>query len=414
MENIDPTWILLGTLAWLLCWGILGGVRTPNVYRHKNLNPEGTRVFGILAGMLGGPFLLLPLWYFTPEAKSKYLAILAVLLALALFRVFAYYDPNNLCVTSYNYVINQTANGIQIGFIYALMAVGLTLIYGIQGVISFAHGQFYMIGGFISFFFLKWMADSLGITINPLVGIVIAGIGTAVLGLIFEPLFLRPMHQGKIERPGEYAILITFGLAFLLENTTLSIVGPFPQKAPSYLPDIGIVALGPWMLGALELGPIRLVADRLVAAAASIVLIGTLLVFLNRTWAGRALRAVSMDKQASAVAGINPLNMNTRAFGIGTMLAGMAGAALVPIFSWVPWIGVEAAGRSFVIIVLGGLGSVPGALIGGLIIGLVEAMGTACFPDPSRGLAYKPAFGLVIFALLLLFRPTGLFGRKET
>jgi branched-chain amino acid transport system permease protein len=414
MENLDPTWILFGTITWLLCWGILGGLRTPAVYRQKNLNPEGTRVFGILAGMLLGPFLLLPIWYFTPEAKSKYSAILAVLLTLALFRMFAYYDPQNLCVTSYNYVINQTANGLQIGFIYALMAVGLTLIYGIQGVISFAHGQFYMIGGFISFFFLKWMSESLGIPLNPLVGIVIAGIGTAILGLVFEPLFLRPMHQGKIERPGEYAILITFGLAFLLENTTLSIVGPFPQKAPSYLPDIGIITLGPWMLGALELGPIRLVADRLVAAAASIVLIGALLLFLNRTWAGRALRAVSMDKQAAAVAGINPLNMNTRSFGIGTMLAGMAGAALVPIFSWVPWIGVEAAGRSFVIIVLGGLGSVPGALIGGLIIGLVEAMGTACFPDPSRGLAYKSAFGLVIFALLLLFRPTGLFGRKET
>ncbi|MDX1415606.1 MAG: branched-chain amino acid ABC transporter permease [Candidatus Promineifilaceae bacterium] len=414
MENLEPSWILLGTITWLLCWGTLGGIRTPSVYRAKNLNPEGTRVFGILAGMLGGPFLLLPLWYFTPEPKSKYSAILAVLLALALFRVFAYYDPNNLCVTSYNYVINQTANGLQIGFIYALMAVGLTLIYGIQGVISFAHGQYYMIGGFLSFYFLKWMSESLGITLNPLVGIVIAGIGTAVLGLIFEPLFLRPMHQGKIERPGEYAILVTFGLAFLLENTTLSIVGPFPQKAPSYLPGVGIVSLGPWMIGALELGPIRLVADRLVAAAASIVLIITLLLFLNRTWAGRALRAVSMDKQAAAVAGVNPLGMNTRAFGIGTMLAGMAGAALVPIFSWVPWIGVEAASRSFVIIVLGGLGSVPGALIGGLIIGLVEAMGTACFPDPSRGLAYKSAFGLVIFALLLLFRPTGLFGRKET
>lgn len=414
MENLDPSSILFGTILWLLCWGILGGVRTPNAYRKKNLNPEGTRVMGMLAGMLGGPFLLLPLWYFTPKAKPKYSAILAVLLTVALFQVFAYYDPQNLCVTSYNYVINQTANGLQIGFIYALMAVGLTLIYGIQGVISFAHGQYYMIGGFISFFFLKWMTESMGITLNPLVGILIAGIGTAILGLVFEPLFLRPMHQGKIERPGEYAILITFGLAFLLENATLSIVGPFPQKAPSYLPGVGIVTLGPWMLGALELGPIRLVADRLVAAAASIVLIGALLLFLNRTWAGRALRAVSMDKQAAAVAGVNPLNMNTRAFGIGTMLAGMAGAALVPIFSWVPWIGVEAAGRSFVIIVLGGLGSVPGALVGGLIIGLVEALGTGCFPDPSRGLAYKSAFGLVIFALLLLFRPTGLFGRKET
>ena len=414
MENIEPTWILLGTIAWLLVWGILGGIRTPNVYRHKNLNPEGTRVVGMLGGMLGGPILLIPLWYFTPKVSSRVTAVISILLAIALYRVFALYDPNNLCVTNYNYVINQTANGLQIGFIYALMAVGLTLIYGIQGIISFAHGQHYMIGGFISFFFLKWMAESVGIPINPLWGILVAGIGTAILGFIFEPLFLRPMHQGKIERPGEYAILVTFGLAFLLENATLSIVGPFPQKAPGYTPGIGMINLGPWMLGSLELGPVRLVADRLVAAGASVLLIGLLLLFLNRTWIGRALRAVSMDKQAAAVAGVNPLSMNTLAFGIGTMLAGMSGAALVPIFSWVPWIGAEAAGRSFVIIVLGGLGSVPGALLGGLIIGLVEAMGTACFPDPTRGLAYKAAFGLVIFALMLLLRPTGLFGRKET
>ncbi|MCP5097335.1 MAG: branched-chain amino acid ABC transporter permease [Chloroflexi bacterium] len=414
MESIEPTWILLGTIAWLLIWGTLGGIRTPNVYRHKNLNPEGTRVVGLLAGMLGGPILLIPLWYFTPTVSSRITAVLGILLAIALYQVFAIYDPNNLCVTNYNYVINQTANGLQIGFIYALMAVGLTLIYGIQGVISFAHGQHYMIGGFLSFFFLKWMAESVGIPVNPLWGILVAGIGTAIIGFVFEPLFLRPMHQGQIERPGEYAILVTFGLAFLLENMTLSIVGPFPQKAAGYTPGIGLVTLGPWMLGNLELGPLRLVADRLVAAGASIVLIGALLLFLNRTWIGRALRAVSMDKQAAAVAGVNPLNMNTLAFGIGTMLAGMSGAALVPIFSWVPWIGAEAAGRSFVIIVLGGLGSVPGALLGGLIIGLVEAMGTACFPDPTRGLAYKTAFGLVLFALMLLFRPTGLFGRKET
>ncbi|MFQ5399769.1 MAG: branched-chain amino acid ABC transporter permease [Anaerolineae bacterium] len=414
MENIEPIWILLGTIAWLVVWGTLGSIRTPNVYRHKNLNPEGARVVGILAGMLGGPILLIPLWYFTPEVSTRYTAVLALLLAIVLYRVFALYDPDNLCVTSYNYVINQTANGLQIGFIYALMAVGLTLIYGIQGVISFAHGQHYMIGGFLSFFFLKWMADSAGVPVSPLWGILVAGVGTAILGFIFEPLFLRPMHLGKIERPGEYAILVTFGLAFLLENTTLSIVGPFPQKAAGYLPEIGIITLGPWLLGGLELGPLRLVADRLIAAGASVILIGALLLFLNRTWVGRALRAVSMDKQAAAVAGVNPLNMNTLAFGIGTMLAGMSGATLVPIFSWVPWIGAEAAGRSFVIIVLGGLGSVPGALLGGLIIGLVEAMGTACFPDPSRGLAYKAAFGLVIFALMLLFRPTGLFGRKES
>ncbi len=140
--------------------------------------------------------------------------------------------------------------------------------------------------------------------------------------------------------------------------------------------------------------------------------IGLLLLFLQRTWTGRALRAVSMDKQAAAVSGINPLRMNTLAFGMGTMLAGMSGAALIPIFSWVPWVGAAAATRSYVIVVLGGLGSIPGALLGGGIVGIVESIGAGCWSDPSKGAAYKEAFGLVIFAIVLLLKPTGLFGRR--
>ena len=95
------------------------------------------------------------------------------------------------------------------------------------------------------------------------------------------------------------------------------------------------------------------------------------------------------------------------------MLAGMAGAALIPVFTWVPGVGASAAVRSFVIIVLGGMGSVPGAFLGGLIIGLVEALGAGCYPDPSKGAAYKTAFGLIIFAVMLLLRPNGLFGRES-
>jgi branched-chain amino acid transport system permease protein len=104
--------------------------------------------------------------------------------------------------------------------------------------------------------------------------------------------------------------------------------------------------------------------------------------------------------------------MNNLAFGIGCMLAGMSGATLVQVFSWVFDVGVVASAKSFVIIVLGGMGSIPGALLGGLIIGVVEALGTGCFPDPNRSLAYRDAFGLIIFALILLLRPQGLFGRK--
>ncbi len=106
------------------------------------------------------------------------------------------------------------------------------------------------------------------------------------------------------------------------------------------------------------------------------------------------------------------MNMNTLAFGLGNLLAGMSGAVLVTVFSWVPWVGTAAVSKSFVIIVLGGMGSLPGALAGGLIIGLVESLGTGLFPDPNRALAYKDAYGLIIFALVLLIKPTGLFGRE--
>jgi branched-chain amino acid transport system permease protein len=223
-----------------------------------------------------------------------------------------------------------------------------------------------------------------------------------LVGFLFERALLRPMHQGQIERTGEYAILVTFGFGFFLQYTALAIVGPFSQKTDAFLQSSSI-----------QLGSITLIPNRMISAGVGVVLIGLLLYFINRTWTGKALKATSMDKQAASVVGINPLTMNTLAFGIGAMLAGMSGAALIPVFTWVPWVGMTASTRSYVIIVLGGLGSIPGALAGGLIIGLVEAIGAGCLPDPSKGAAYKTAFGLIIFALMLLIRPTGLFGREE-
>ena len=138
-----------------------------------------------------------------------------------------------------------------------------------------------------------------------------------------------------------------------------------------------------------------------------------LLFFLYRTWWGKALRAVSQDRQAAAVAGIDPNKMNMLAFALGGMLAGLSGAVLVQAFSWVPQVGMLPALRSFVIVVLGGLGSLPGAFIGGIIVGMVEAAGTGCIPDPQRAASYIPAYGMLILTLTLLLKPTGLFGRRE-
>ena len=134
--------------------------------------------------------------------------------------------------------------------------------------------------------------------------------------------------------------------------------------------------------------------------------------YIQRTWTGRALRAVSQDKDAAAVTGINPAVMNRLAFGLGCLLAGISGATLVQVFSWVFNVGAAASAKSFVIIVLGGMGSIPGALVGGLIIGVVEVVMTGCWGNPEQALALRDAWGLVIFALILLVRPQGLFGRK--
>lgn len=297
-----------------------------------------------------------------------------------------------------NYFLAQLANGLIIGFIYALMALGLTLIYGIQRVVSFAHGEFYMLGGYTVYYLLTYAAG-----LNPFLAIPVAGLVGALLGVVFERLFLHPIHRGEIERPGEYGILVTFGLSFFLQNLALAVFGPYAKRSPSYFAT-GLVRL---------FGFIPLSTNRLTAAGVAILLIGLMLFIINRTWIGKALRAVSQDRDAAAVVGIDPLQMNTLAFGLGCGLAALAGATLAPVFMVVPWIGAAPAARSFVIIVLGGMGSIPGALLGGLTIGLVETLGAGYFPDPNRGLAYQQAYGLVIFALILLLRPRGLFGRKE-
>ncbi|MDD3826298.1 MAG: branched-chain amino acid ABC transporter permease [Anaerolineae bacterium] len=294
------------------------------------------------------------------------------------------------------YLASLCTTGLIIGIIYALMALGLTFIFSILKVINFAHGEFYMIGGYASYFVLSTFTE-----LHPLWSVPIAGLIAALLGLLFEFAFLRPMHQERIERPSEYSILITLGLSFFLMNLALAVFGPYPHRPPSFFQ------------GTVKLGFVNISADRLTAGVFSLVALALLLLIIQKTWLGKALRAVSQDKQAAAVLGINPLAMNTIAFAIGTGLAAISGALLAPSFSVSPDVGAVPSIRSYIIIVLGGMGSIPGSILGGLLIGLVESLGAGYFPDPSRALTYKTVFGLIIFVLVLLLRPTGLFGREE-
>lgn len=393
--NFGPAALIV---LWVIIWGIIGGVVTPRVYRRKDLDASAASLYGAIGGAGTGPILPVILWYKTPKLEWRWIVVPSILTLGILYWAFAVYHPANFCVTNGTYVATQISNGILIGILYGVIALGLTLIFSILGIVSFAHGQFYMLGGYAAFFTIN---QSVGAGLHPLFGILAAGLLTMVIGLVFERLLLRPMHLGKVERPAEYAILVTFGLAFFLEYSATATLGAIPRKVDPYL-NIGNVTLG-----AISMPP-----SRVIAAGLGLLILAILLWFLNYTWTGKALRAVSQDKQAAAVVGVNPLVMNTLAFGLGAMLAGLSGAALVQVLAWVPNVGAVASARSFVVIVLGGMGSLPGAMVGGIIIGVVEALGVGCFPDVGRALAYQQVFGMAIFAVVLLLKPTGLFGRE--
>jgi len=406
----------LYALLWVLGWGTVGAVVTPRIYGRKDLDISQATLAGAAAGAAGGPFALIPLWYFTPKLDWKWLVIPGVVVIAILTAAFAVADPDNLCVTRGSFVATQLVNGIVIGTIYGLMALGLTLIFSILGVVSFAHGEFYMLGGMVVYYLTTvWFPG-----LSPVVGVLGAAVVTFAIGAVFERLLLRAMNTGQVERPGEYAILVTFGLAFFLQYLTLALVGADPKKVPRFInyPKFGLPSAdNPYLLKTTAANIrlfdfISIPSTRFTAAMIALILLALLMWFLYRTWIGKALRAVSQDRDAAAVTGINPNTMNTLAFGLGTMLAGLSGASLVQVFAWVPWVGTPASARSFVIIVLGGMGSLPGAFLGGLIVGIVEALGAGCVPDPQRAAAYIPAYGMLILILVLLLKPTGLFGRE--
>lgn len=400
----------------MVCWGLVGSIVTRQIYLRKDLDTSNAAFVGSMVGAATGPLGLTPLWIKRPTITNRLMAIPTIGAVIVFMIAFAFADPENICVASGSFVVSQISNGVIIGIIYGFMALGLTLIFSILGVVSFAHGEFYMVGGMLTYFMTTvWFPGA-----GPIVGVLVACMLAFLLGAIFERLFLTPMYDGRVDRPVEYGILITFGLAFTLQYFVQATVGANPVKARRFFdfPRIRLPsAEDPWLLkanrGSMELfDTISISNPRFTAALMCIFVLLALMYFLRRTWTGKALRAVSQDPEAAAIAGINPDRMNMLAFALGGMIAALAGSMLVQAFSWLPQVGAIPAMRSFVIIVLGGLGSLPGAFLGGIIVGLVEAAGTGCVPDAQKAASYIPAYGMVVLTLTLLLRPTGLFGRR--
>ena len=277
-------------------------------------------------------------------------------------------------------------NGLVIGAIYALAALGVSLVVGIMNVINFAHGELYILAGYFSYLF----ANALGM--NFVLAMILAVALVFLLGVLIESTLIRPTYGNDM-----YSLILTFILSIVLQNAYLLIFGPYPNKPPNWVGGSTLI------LGSFYYGNQRLAA--LIAGSAVITLV---FLVIKKTWFGRIIRATSQDREMAELNGVNTKRLNMLSFGLGCALAAAAGVILSPIFPVTPTAGVPVALTAFVVVVLGGMGSLWGCVIGGLIIGLVENFGAAYI---STG--YKQVFSFIILILVLLSRPSGLFGRKE-
>lgn len=279
-------------------------------------------------------------------------------------------------------------SGILMGGVYALIGIGLTMIFGVMQVINFAHGDLVMVGMYATWLlFSHWHID-------PFLSIVLTGPLLFMLGAVMQRGFIQRV-LGAAE---ENQILLTIGLGLLLSNTAMLLFTSDYQLLSTSYSSASFSALGVSM-------SVPLVYAFMVTA---VVALG-LYVFLMRTDTGAAIRATAQDREAAQLMGINVTRMSVLAFGIGSALAGIAGALIAPTYYIFPQVGHAFTLKSFVIVVLGGMGSVVGATIGGVLIGVVESLAALYL---ASGLKEAVVFGL--FLLLLLFRPQGLLGRART
>ena len=281
------------------------------------------------------------------------------------------------------------ANGLLIGAIYGLAALGLTLVWGIMDVVNLAHGEFVLFGAYLTFVLFS-QRGALG-GVNPLLSLLMV----VPAGLLFGAFLYRALLQRVVGQPALTTLLLTFGLSILFNNVLLNWFGP----------DVRIVR---WAQSSLVIGGVALPWTRLIAFALVIVVALCLFVFLQRSYAGKAIRAVMQDAEAAAALGIDTQRVLTTAFAVGTMLAMVAGVLVSVALSFSPANGVQFAVTSFVICVVGGLGRPLGAMMGGIIVGLVESF-TGVFITQ----AYTPAMVSLLLIGFLLVRPVGLFGMAE-
>ncbi|MEQ9814362.1 MAG: branched-chain amino acid ABC transporter permease [Azospirillaceae bacterium] len=282
--------------------------------------------------------------------------------------------------------VDSLIRGLLQGAVYGMMAIGLSIVFGVMKVVNFAHGEMLILGGYLAFMLYSWFA------LDPIIAIALIG----PLMFAFGAVLQRTLVDKFIDRPQHQQFLLMIGMALVLVNGLDMIFGPDARGAHEV----------PYAFDSYEVGGIFIDAVRLYKAAAALVMVGFLFWFFKATRTGKAIRAAADNYRGALVVGLNVSRLYAITFGIGAACAGAAGCLLV-LDDITPHAGPGFTLLAFTIVIIGGLGSMPGALLGGVLIGVSEAMAGVMF-QPSL----KSIFSYGLLILVLLFRPAGLMGKR--
>jgi branched-chain amino acid transport system permease protein len=288
-------------------------------------------------------------------------------------------------------LLQTLLNGIVIGGTYALMAVGLTLIFGFMKLVNFAHGELYMLGAYFAYTFMV----SLGLPF--VIGLPLAIIGGILLGYLLDVILFRPLRQRDPAPFSMMSMLTTIGLVILFQNLALLIWNPVPKRIPV-----------PLQLGTLRIGNLGFRPAQVIVAVVAVALIVGAHQFMQRSKIGMGMRATFQDPDVAALMGVNVERMYSLTFAFGAGLAAAGGALLGMVFLITPTMGQLASLKAFTVVILGGLGSFMGAIAGAMIVGSAESL-TATYGSSG----YAEAVAFVLLLGILVLRPQGLLGRKS-
>jgi branched-chain amino acid transport system permease protein len=294
-------------------------------------------------------------------------------------------------------ILQQFANGLILGSFYSLVALGYTMVYGIIKLLNFAHGDIYMVGAFVGFSFLSLLAGIFGSGwAGILPAMVLAMIAAGILGVLIQRVAYVPM----LSAPRLSVLITALAVSMILFNSVMAITG---GQYLAFTTDIGFEGI--------ELGNVYITLTQIILVVATAVLMIVLWLFIDKTMMGKAMRAIAIDQDACRLMGINVNKIIALTFFIGSSLAASAGVMAGVYYGSIHFfMGFVIGLKAFTAAVIGGIGSIPGAMLGGLVLGFLEAFGTQI---PFIGSEWKDVFAFAILILLLVFKPTGILGKTE-